>query len=427
MEVNLAYGKTGLLLEVPEEAVVLAARQAAGLPHEAAALSNAMRHPICTAPLRDKIRPGDSAVVVHTDITRATPNERFLPVLLSELEAAGIRHSDITLLNALGTHRPQTPAELRLMLGDYIVDNYLCLQHDAWDDANLASFGKTSLGHPVRINRIYAEAQIRILTGFIEPHLFAGYSGGPKGVLPSIAGFESVLSNHGRAMIAHPKATWGVTYGNPIWEEIREVALRAPPTFLLNVALNDRREITAVFAGDMLKAHAEGCAFVGKHALIPVGQPYDVVITTNSGYPLDQNLYQSVKGLSAAARIVRPGGAIILVAACADGLPAHGGYAELLQRSGSPQGVFDLLARPGFQAHDQWQVQIQAHIQLKADVYVNSDGLSDDEIRLALFTPLHDLPSSLEDLRKRYGPRTCILPDGPQTIPTLIHEPDQIT
>ena len=421
MEVNLAYGKTGLLLEAPEEACVLAARQAPGLPHEADALTGALRNPIGSAPLRDKIRPGDAAVVVHTDITRATPNERILQPVLSELEAAGIRRSDITLLNALGTHRLQTPAELRLMLGDYIVDNYRCRQHDAWDDTNLVSFGKTSLGHPVRINRVYAEAPIRILTGFIEPHFFAGYSGGPKGVLPSIAGVESVLSNHGGAMIADPKATWGVTDGNPIWEEMREVALRVPPTFLLNVALNDRREITAVFAGDMLKAHAQGCAFVGKQALVPVSQPFDVVVTTNSGYPLDQNLYQSVKGLSAAARIVRPGGAIILVAACADGLPAHGGYAELLQQGGSPQGVLDLLAQPGFLAHDQWQVQIQAQIQLKADVYVYSKGLSDDEIRLALFTPLHDLPSALEDLRKHYGPRIGILPDGPQTIPTLIN------
>jgi len=189
------------------------------------------------------------------------------------------------------------------------------------------------------------------------------------------------------------------------------------------VALNDRREITGVFGGDVIKAHAEGCAFVGEHALIPVDRPFDVVITTNSCYPLDQNLYQSVKGLSAAVRVVHPGGAIILVSACADGLPAHGSYAELLRRSGSPQGALDLLARPGFQAHDQWQVQVQAQVQLKADIYIHSDGLSDDEICLALFTPLHDLPSSLEDLRKRYGPQTCILTDGPQTIPTLIQVP----
>jgi lactate racemase len=425
MKINLAYGKTGLPLEAPDEAVVLAARRAPALPDEASALLNALRQPIGCAPLRDKVKSGDTVVIVHTDITRATPNERFLRVMLAELEAAGIRRADITLLNALGTHRPQTESELRGMLGDFIADNYRCLQHDAWDDANLVSLGETSLGHSARINRHYVEAQVRILTGFIEPHFFAGFSGGPKGVLPSIAGFESVLSNHGREMIAHPKATWGVTSGNPIWEEMREVALHAAPTFLLNVAMNDHREITGVFGGDMIQAHAAGCAFVGEHALIQVEQPFDVVITTNSGYPLDQNLYQSVKGLSAAARVVRTGGAIVLVTACADGLPTHGGYAELLRRGGSPQGILELLARPGFQEHDQWQVQIQAQIQLKAQVYVYSDGLSDDEINQALFTPLHDLPSSLENLRKRYGPRICILPDGPQIIPTLILGQDQ--
>src|SRR5207247_3472991 len=136
--------------------------------------------------------------------------------------------------------------------------------------------------------RLYMEADVRILTGFIEPHFFAGFSGGPKGVLPSIAGADSVLTNHGYAMIAHPNATWGVTEGNPIWEEMREVALRTNPTFLLNVTLNSAREITSVFAGDMLAAHAAGCAFVKEHAMAAVAAPFDVVITTNSGYPLDQ-------------------------------------------------------------------------------------------------------------------------------------------
>ena len=420
MKTHLAYGRNGIELDLPERAVVLTPRPAPILPDETAAIRDALRAPIGSPPLRSLVQPDDKVVIVHTDLTRATPNSLILPVLLEELEGAGIDRDNITLLNALGTHRPQTPVELRGMLGDFIVDNYRCLQHDAWDDKNLVSFGETSLGHPVRLNRFFVEADVRILTGFIEPHFFAGFSGGPKGVLPSIAGFESVLSNHGREMIAHPKATWGVTTGNPIWEEMREVALRAAPTFLLNVALNDRREITAVFSGDVIQAHAAGCAFVGEHALVPVEQPFDVVVTTNSGYPLDQNLYQAVKGVSAAARVVRPGGAIILVAACADGLPAHGGYAELLHRGGSPQGILDLLSQPGYHAHDQWTVQVQAQIQLKAEVYVHSDGLSDDEIRSALFIPVRDLPAALANLEEKYGPRLCVLPDGPLTIPTLV-------
>jgi nickel-dependent lactate racemase len=358
-------------------------------------------------------------VIVHTDITRATPNERILPVLLAELEQAGARREDITLLNGLGTHRKQTEAELRAMLGDAVVDGYRCLQHDCFDDAGLVSLGVTGRGHPVRINRAYMQAGVKILTGFIEPHFFAGFSGGPKAILPSLAGAESVFTNHGLAMIGHPQATWGVTEGNPIWEEMREVALRTEPTFLLNVALNTRRAITRVFAGDMLQSHAAGCEFVRTSAMAEVDALYDIVVTTNSGYPLDQNLYQTVKGMSAAAQIVRPGGAIVMAAACADGLPNHGQYAALLARAGSPQSVLDLISQPGFSSHDQWQVQIQAQIQLKAEVHVHSGGLSDEQIQRALFLPCRSIEDTVARLLARYGPaaRLCVMPDGPLTIP----------
>jgi nickel-dependent lactate racemase len=260
---------------------------------------------------------------------------------------------------------------------------------------------------------------MKILTGFIEPHPFAGFSGSSKGVLPAIAGFESVLSNHGCDMIAHPKTTWGVTEGNPVWEEMREVAQRTKPSFLVNVTLNKQHQITGVFAGDLISAHQAGCAFVSSQALVQVDHLYDIVITTNGGYPLDQSLYQSCKGISAASRVVRQGGAIILVAACQDGLPTHGNYISLLQQGGSPQGVLDLLAIPGFSAPDQWATQIQAQNQLQVDVYVHSHGLTDNQIRLALLTPVHDLPTTLEEFGRKYGHRLCILPEGPQAIPTL--------
>ena len=420
-QVHLAYGRQGLLVSLPDSIDIIHPRFMPGSPDEALTIQQALRHPIGSLPLADLVKPEDRVVIVHTDITRATPNNRILPVLLDELGLAGIAPGDITLLNGLGTHRKQTEAELRSMLGVRIVDNYHCLQHDCHDDANLVSVGRTSKGYPVRINRIYLEADVRILTGFIEPHFFAGFSGGPKAILPSLAGVESVFTNHGLAMIAHPQATWGITAGNPIWEEMREVASRTNPTFLLNVALNARKEITAVFAGDMLQAHAAGCAFVKEHAMVPVTEPYDIVITTNSGYPLDQNLYQSVKGMSAASQIVRQGGAIIMIAACEDGLPSHGRYAELLALGGSPQGVLDLISQPGFTAQDQWQVQIQAQIQLHADVHVFSDGLTEGQIEKALFIPCRDIEKLVQRLRQQYGSlaRICVLPEGPQTIPYL--------
>ena len=274
----------------------------------------------------------------------------------------------------------------------------------------------------MRLNRTYLEAEVRILTGFIEPHFFAGYSGGPKAIVPSLSGAESVYTNHGLAMIADPNATWGVTVGNPIWEEMREVALMTRPTFQLNVTLNAEHEITGVFAGDMLEAHAAGCAFVRKEAMVGVDEPFDIVITTNSGYPLDQNLYQTVKGMSAAAKVVKDGGAIIMAAGCEDGVPNHGRYADLLATGGSPQGVLDLISQPGFAAQDQWQVQIQAQIQLRATVHVFSEGLSNEQIAGALLTPCRSIEATVTELMAMYGPgaRLCVLPQGPQTIPYLV-------
>jgi nickel-dependent lactate racemase len=422
MRVRLAYGRTGLDLEVPADAVVVRSRPVPGLPDEAAAIRAALRAPIGAPALASLVRRGQRVVVVHSDITRATPNRRLLPVLLDELEAAGARPEDISLLNGLGTHRRQTDAELRDLLGPAVVDRYDCRQHDAWDDANLVPVGQTPRGHPVRLNRAFLEADVRVVTGLIEPHFFAGFSGGPKGILPALAGHESVIANHGRDLIADPAATWGMTAGNPIWEEMRAAALMAGPLFLLNVTVNAAREITGVFAGGLLAAHAAGCDFLRGSTLVPVSGPFDVVLATNGGYPLDQNLYQAVKGMSAAGRVVRPGGAIVVAAACEDGLPDHGRYAALLAEGGTPEGVLALLARPGFAAHDQWQVQIQAQLQQRAEVHVFSDGLTSAEIERALLRPSRDLAATVAGLLERGGPaaRLCVLPEGPDAIPTLV-------
>lgn len=421
MLVNLQYGREGLAVELPDATEVLETRFVPGIEAEELALRTALRDPISSPPLASLVEPGNRVVVVHTDITRATPNERILPVLIDELLEAGIAVEDITLLNGLGTHRPQTEAELRGMLGDSIMDNYRCLQHDCSDEANLIPLSTTSLGHPVRINRYYLEADVRILTGFIEPHFFAGFSGGPKAILPSLAGAESVFSNHGLQMIAHPQATWGITEGNPIWMEMREVALKTKPTFLLNVSLNNQREITGIFAGDMLAAHEAGCAFVKESAMKPVEESYDIVITTNSGYPLDQNLYQSVKGMSAAGQVVRDGGAIIIATACEDGLPDHGCYADLLSQVDTPQDILEMISQPGFCSQDQWQVQIQAQIQCRAEVHVYSDGLTDEQVQRALFIPCAEIEDSVSQLQKKFGfqARICAIPEGPQLIPYL--------
>jgi nickel-dependent lactate racemase len=420
MRIHLAYGRERLWIGLPEETpvTVIEPQFAPGLPDERAALEAALRTPLGTPPLRELVRPDDTVAVVFSDLTRPMPNDRVLPPLLDELARAGVPDEQIVLINALGTHRPQTEAELIHMLGSKLAERYRVVQHDAWDTGNLVKVARNRADHPVRVNRAYMEASVRILTGFIEPHFFAGFSGGPKAVLPGISDIEAIMDNHGASMITDPQATWMVTAGNPMWEEMLDVAQSTAPAFLLNVTLNRERQITGVFAGDLVTAHRAGIKFVRGTAMQPVPRPFDIVITSNSGYPLDLNLYQAVKGMSAAARIVRPGGDIIVAAECWDGVPSHGEYRRLLWEASSPEELLDRVMAPGFRCHDQWEAQVQAQIQLKANVHVHADGLSDEELRKALVIPCSSIEETVAQLRRQNPAATiAVLPEGPQTVP----------
>lgn len=422
MYLKLAYGRTGLSIELPDDAAVTVIEPdfVPGLPDERAAITAALRSPLGTPPLQDLVGPADRVAVVFSDLTRPMPNDRALPPLLDELALAGAPDRQIKLINALGTHRPQTEAELRQMLGDELVERFPIVQHDAWDRQSLVEVATSRAGRPVCVNRAYLEASVRILTGFIEPHFFAGFSGGPKAVLPGIADIDSILDNHGPAMIAEPGVTWTTTEGNPLWEEMLKVARRTDPTFLLNVTLNQERQITGVFAGDLVEAHRAGVAFARRTAIRPVPEPFDVVITSNSGYPLDLNLYQAVKGMSAASLIVKPGGDIIVAAECWDGIPDHGEYKRLLWEADSPEDLMERMMVPGFRCHDQWEAQIQAQIQRKARVHVYADGLSDDELRRAHVIPCRSIEETVAEIQQsRPGATIAVLPDGPQTVPVV--------
>jgi nickel-dependent lactate racemase len=421
MHINLAYGKTGLPIELDDalDITVVEPTFIPALDEPESAVRVALRTPVGSPPLRDLVRPGTRVGVVFSDITRPSPSRLLLTAVLEVLD--GIPGVVTTLFNALGTHRPNTEAELRGMLGDDIVARRRIVQNDAFDAATQVDVGVTSKGHEIRLNAEFMACDLKILTGFIEPHLFAGFSGGGKAIMPGMAGQQTVLGNHDAGMVGHTKAIWGVTHGNPIWEEIREVAGRAGCLFLLNVTLNRDKAVTGVFAGDLDQAHTAGCAFVKRSAMIPVARPFDIVITTNSGYPLDINLYQSVKGMRAAEPIVRRGGAIIIAASCPDGIPEHGLYGKLLRESRSPGELLDKICAPGFLEQDQWEAQVQALVQLKADVYVRSDGLTDDQIRVALLLPCRRIEDTLAELVEKYGrdASICVLPEGPQTIPYI--------
>lgn len=422
MRMKLAFGRDGLWIDLPDDAsvTVVEPKHTPGLADERQAIVEALRAPIGAPPLRDLVGPEDTVAIVFSDLTRPMPSDRVLPPLLDEIHGAGAPDRQVVLINALATHRPQTEDELRGMLGDSIVERFRIVQHDAWDDASMQEVARNHAGRPVRVSRAYLEASVRILTGFIEPHFFAGFSGGPKAVMPGIADIESILDNHSPRLLLDPRATWAVTEGNPIWEEALDVALVTRPTLLLNVTLNQERQITNVFAGDLVQAHRAGTGFVGSTARQPLERPFDVVITSNSGYPLDLNLYQAVKGMSAAAQIVRPGGDIIVAAECWDGIPDHGEYKKLLWGASSVDELWATLTAPGFSCHDVWEAFLQAQIQRMARVHVYATGLSDEELRRALVIPCPSIEGAVAEIRRRNPAATiAVLPDGPQTAPYI--------
>jgi len=414
--VQLAYGKTGLSIAVPDGAHVIEPRHLPGLADEAGAVAAALRNPIGTPPLKDLVKATDTVAIVISDITRPTPNEKLVPWLINELKHVPLKN--FVIINGVGSHRANSREELIQMLGQDVVETVRIENHDAFDDRKLVHLGRNTYGSEIYLNKTYVEADFRIVTGFIEPHFFAGFSGGPKGINPGIAGIKTILDFHNAVMIGHPNTTWGLMEGNILQDAATQNCLMAKPGFMLNVTLNGNKEITNVFAGDVITAHRVGCEFVKENAMYAVDQPFDVVVTTNSGYPLDQNLYQTVKGMSAAALIVRQGGAIVSASECSDGVPNHGNYAKILQMRETPQELLEMIEDPSFSMFDQWQVQVQAIIQNKADCYLYST-LDDATVRQAKFKPLADLERAFTELVGRYGPEAtvAVLPYGPLTIP----------
>lgn len=419
MRVRLPYGKTGIVVDFREGLNVKVVEPAppAALPDQSGAVRDALRRPIDSVPLRRRVRSSDTVGIVVNDITRPTPYKTVLPALLAELEH--VPDKQIVILVATGTHRQNTVAELRTMLGDAAVDRFRIIQNEAGDLNAHALAGITHGGREAWIHREYLACDFRILTGFIEPHFFAGFSGGGKACMPGLASLQTILNNHCAENIDHSEATWGVTEGNPVWEEIQEVASMVEPTFLLNVTLNGDSQITGVFAGDLAQAHARGCEFVKQHATVALDAPFDIVITSNSGYPLDLNLYQAVKGMSVAARVVKEGGAIIVAADCWDGIPAHGEYQRLLFEADSPGSLLEHLRNSPVTIADGWQAQIHALIRMRTEVHLYSENLTDEQIERAMLKPCHDIVRTVDRLLETYGPRATIgvLPAGPQTIP----------
>ncbi len=419
MKLRLDYGTDGLPVELDDRASVIEPVYVAPAVNPSDTLRAALRSPLGRPPLRQLVRPGQRIGISVCDITRAQPRQAMLGALFDEMP--GVRMEDVTVFIATGTHRRNTSEEIERMLGVDVARRCRIICHDARDNSSLVRVGDTDTAVPVLLNREWVNSEFKITTGFVEPHFFAGFSGGPKMVAPGLAGLDTVMQLHNVARIGHPNATWGITVGNPVHDDVRAIAQMTGVDFALDVTLNRDQKVIEAFAGDLLLEHAAACVAAKRHAMREVENPFDVVVTTNSGYPLDQNLYQAVKGMSAAAKVVKPAGTIICAAECRDGIPSHGPYGEILSSRTSPRELLDMIMAAGYSRADQWQVQIQAQIQLKARVLVKADCLSDAQIQGAHFTPVHDVSKAIDEALRAAGPssRLCVLPHGPQTIPYL--------
>jgi len=415
--VHLAYGSTGMIVQLPTDrttVVVPRPRRAVGDPR--AEVLRSLREPVHGRPLRELVRRGQTIAISVCDITRAQPRQTMVEAILEELEGVA-RPSDVVVLIATGTHRRNTAVEHLAMLGADVVAACQVVDHDARDRSALVDLGLSD-DVPVHINRAWVDADVRITTGFVEPHFFAGFSGGPKMIAPGLAGLDTVLALHNAWRIADPRATWAICEGNPVHDAIRAAAAKAPATFAVDVLLNDSQQVTRSFGGSLYEMHVAARAVARQEAMRRVRNRYDLVITTNSGYPLDQNLYQSVKGMSAAAEVVKDGGTIVCAAECRDGFPEHGSYRRLLGSAGTIGQVAARIEASAETIPDQWQVQIQARVQRRARVVVHSDGLNAEELATAHLESTNSVEAVVDRvLHDQPEARICVLPQGPRTIP----------
>jgi nickel-dependent lactate racemase len=418
VRVHLQYGTEGLDVDIPGDVTVLEPRFIEGMADERSAFFDAIRAPLGSAPLSQLIGARDRVALVIPDITRPFPSERVLPWLLEALDH--VPSDRIVIVNGTGSHRVNTPDELRAMVGPDVFARVRVVNHDSHDAATLALAGTGIDGQPVLMNRDYVEADRRIVLGFIEPHFMAGFSGGYKAVFPGVADIGAIMRYHDASMIGDPRTTWGLLEGNPTQRRIRHDGALVPVDFCINVTLNRRRQITRFFCGEVNAAHDAGCRYSCETAMVACDRPFPIVVTTNSGYPLDQNLYQAVKGMSAAAQVVAREGYIVAAARCNDGFPAHGNFRTLLMDHGSPEALLDTILAPGFLLYDQWEAQILANIRLKARVGLLSE-IADDEVRRAHLEPIADVAAAVAAERRHLGADApvAVLPEGPMTIPYL--------
>ncbi|MBW2094556.1 MAG: nickel-dependent lactate racemase [Deltaproteobacteria bacterium] len=414
MKAHLLYGEKTADVNLPESVELLEMKPLQPVDDPFRAVEEALDHPIESPPLTELAKGKKNACIVISDITRPVPNKIILPPLLKTLEQSGIPRDNITILIATGMHRPNLGSELEYMVGRDIMDHYQIVNHYCRKSEEYRKIDEIE-GAPIEINNRYLDADLKILTGLIEPHFYAGYSGGRKAILPGISSFKTMKFMHSYEMIDHPNVTNCLLEGNPFHEYGIRVAELMGVDFILNVVINKEREIAGVFAGHYDKAHVAGCRLVREHSVVELKERVDLVITSGGGFPLDATFYQISKALICAMDILEKGGTIVVACECREGL-GSAEFCGILESVCSFQEFSKKYGDPGDFVIDQWCVQnIYQALDHAGEVYVYSSGLTGDEVKNIGAAKVDDLQATVDRLLKERH-RAVVVPEGPYVV-----------
>ena len=419
MLLKFPYGKSFIQTDIPDERLEVAvSHPSKPLANLREAVKQSVRKPIKCKPLRHLLNKGDKVCIIVPDETRACPTKEILTPVLEELEPCEVGELQVLIGN--GLHRCMSKSEMSELLGKTVVEEYDVVNHSACDEKQLANLGmKTSYGTPAVVNRAVAKSDHLLGVGLVEPHFFAGYSGGRKTVLPAVAGEKAIFNNHSYKMMDHPNASYGILDGNPIHLDMIEFMKFVNLSFIINVTINNEGKTTQVFSGHPVEAHRQGVDFLNRYVNVKLRDYADIVIASNGGYPLDRDLYQCVKGIATAERVVKDKGVIIIVAECRDALGKHEEFKRLMQEADSPDQVLKEI-KENEPLYDQWQAQVLARVMGKASILVVADGVKHEVIRAMMMEPASSLEEALDFAMKKIPtekPTIAAIPEGPYVIP----------
>ncbi|MCX5642767.1 MAG: nickel-dependent lactate racemase [Candidatus Omnitrophica bacterium] len=417
MQIKFPHGREEIRIDFPEGSVakIFEVKASGSLTGEE--IKKSLELPAGSRKLNEVARGRKDAVIVISDITRYIPYQAFLPFLLSELEAGGIKPGRVSFLVATGCHRPATPEEIDKILGKEIARRYRVLNHSAFDQDGLVSLGKTRKGTPIWVNKFYARSDLKILTGLIEPHFMAGFSGGRKAICPGISGYDTVKIVHSPRFLESVNVRNGVLRNNQFHREVTEVAGKAGSDFIVNVTLNKEKNVAGIFCGNYRASFLNGCRFCREQTSAFSRKRVDLAVTSGGGYPLDLTFYQTIKGIVTAGEIVRDGGTVLAISGMKEGLGSKN-FISLMEEYRGPENFLERYSKPVNFTLDQWQIEELFKVTRRATVCLYSRNKMPELIENLGVKIVRDPESFLAPFFSGNA-SIGLLPEGPFVLPKI--------